>query len=91
MSHTVPLVFLNDPGHYSEYIALSLTKIGWPNHGLHALRPENRTNIAFLATESRFCEIIILISTMTKSDASKALQERLYGELSRLSQEKEIQ
>ncbi|RDB18682.1 hypothetical protein Hypma_014671 [Hypsizygus marmoreus] len=90
-SHTAPLVFINDPVTLGEYITPSPDEIIRPNYGTFALDSGCRTNASFLHTESRFCELVTTLFTMEQTDEVHALIDRLYQELSRLSQEKEVQ
>ena len=88
-SPTILLVFINNPLLQGEYILPAPHKLAWPNLGLYALVKEKQANKAFLATEYRFCKILLLLFK-TFSQESQDLQEQLYQELSCMSRKKEI-
>jgi hypothetical protein len=90
-SHTVPLVFVNEPPVYGEYTWPSASEILQPNWGVHTLRVGHHANNAFLATENRLCELVTLIGTMEHSEDLLALTRKLHTELIRLNHEKELQ
>lgn len=86
------LIFVNDPKSNGDYHWPSITDIVLPNSGPHALRTELRVNAAFLATESRYCELIrTLEGVKEQSDSRDTLLDQLHDELGRLHREKEIQ
>ena len=90
-SPTTPLMFVNDPTLVGDFQWPSETEILIPNNGLHALRAGHHSNLAFLATENRFCELITILRTMEQSDETATLIGQLFGELVRLTHEKELQ
>jgi len=87
----VPLVFVNDPAACGQFCWPSQAKLVQPNVGLHALKVGHHANSAFLATESRYCELLTVLPTKEQSDKIVALIRLIHIELSRLNHEKELQ
>ena len=90
-SPATPLMFVNNPTLASDFQWPSETEILIPNNGLHALRAGHHSNLTYLTTENRFCELITTLRTMEQSDKTAAIIRQLYGELVRLTNEKELQ
>jgi len=90
-SPITPLMFVNDPTAAGDFRWPSEAEILIPNNGLHALRAGHHSNLAFLATENRFCELITILRTMEQSDETATIIRQLFDELVRLTHEKELQ
>ena len=87
----VPLVFVNDPSACGQFRWPSQAELVQYNVGLHALKAGRHANSAFLATESRYCEMLTVLQSKERSDRIVALAKLIHIELARLNREKELQ
>lgn len=85
-----PLQFIHDPASNDQYATPPGEELLHPNAGLYALRLDCPCNTALLATESRLCEMVSLLTAMDRTEEGEALIERIQEELDLMSREKGV-
>ena len=87
-----PLIFATTPDSSVEYQYPPPSEVYLPNHGTHALHPDDRSNRLFLENESRLCEILINLQRRPLSgDVEATLADRAHEGLLRMRRHKEVE